>query len=742
MSGDARRPGGLLSELRRRNVFRVATVYLIASWLLIQVAETVFPALQLPEWTVTFVVVVLAILFPIAVIFAWAFELTPEGLKKTTEVEPKSSITSRTGQKINYLIIGILAVAILFLALTHGGLKDDGVSAERSATGTSAAQSIAVLPFVNMSDDEDNEFFSDGLSEELLNVLAQVEGLRVAARTSSFYFKDSNEDVRSIASKLGVDHLLEGSVRRSGDRIRVTAQLIKADDGFHLWSDTYDYTVDDVFRIQDEISLAVVDALKVNLLGKERERLTKRATTNVEAHNLYLRGRQFLHLRTLESIRQARKLFQQAVRMDPGYALAYSGLSDSIQLLATNHSMITAAQAEAESRPLLDRAIALDPEAAEVWASVGLMEMIANNPEAAEPALEKAVRLNPSYAAGYLWLASVRSGPPINDDEGALELYRKVLEIDPLSRVAQNNIAAILMDQGRTEEAEAEFRRALTLDPDYTGSYNGLANLNQNFYFRLDEAHRWFMKAHELAPSDISISVNLPVIYRTLGLDDQFDRWSRRLQNEGPDHPIGSVIPVWREILAGRFDAALDAWAKAEQRVGGTGGVASGLAQMRCDALRFSDRASEALSFLTRDFPELMDSPPRVDVTNNNLVACAAAALKATGRADQLEELLEAARRYAESNIPSVPNREMYLARIDIAGGREASAIRYLQSAVEAGWVGGFNWAWSIDEDPDWAPVKEHDDVANARVLIAERLAIQRAAVEQQLQELGAGALF
>jgi TolB-like protein/Flp pilus assembly protein TadD len=742
MSGDARRPGGLLSELRRRNVFRVATVYLIASWLLIQVAETVFPALQLPEWTVTFVVVVLAILFPIAVIFAWAFELTPEGLKKTTEVEPKSSITSRTGQKINYLIIGILAVAILFLALTHGGLKDDGVSAERSATGTSAAQSIAVLPFVNMSDDEDNEFFSDGLSEELLNVLAQVEGLRVAARTSSFYFKDSNEDVRSIASKLGVDHLLEGSVRRSGDRIRVTAQLIKADDGFHLWSDTYDYTVDDVFRIQDEISLAVVDALKVNLLGKERERLTKRATTNVEAHNLYLRGRQFLHLRTLESIRQARKLFQQAVRMDPGYALAYSGLSDSIQLLATNHSMITAAQAEAESRPLLDRAIALDPESAEVWASVGLMEMIADNPEAAESALEKAVRLNPSYAAGYLWLASVRSGSPINDDEGALELYRKVLEIDPLSRVAQNNIAAILMDQGRTEEAEAEFRRALTLDPDYTGSYNGLANLNQNFYFRLDEAHRWFMKAHELAPSDISISVNLPVIYRTLGLDDQFDRWSRRLQNEGPDHPIGSVIPVWREILAGRFDAALDAWEKAEQRVGGTGGVASGLAQMRCDALRFSGRASEALSFLTRDFPELMDSPPRVHSTNNNLVACAAAALKATGRADQLEELLEAARRYAESNIPSVPNREMYLAGIDIAGGREASAIRYLQSAVEAGWVGGFNWAWSIEEDPDWAPVKDHDDVANARVLIAERLAIQRAAVEQQLQELGAGALF
>ncbi len=742
MSGDARRPGGLLSELRRRNVFRVATVYLIASWLLIQVAETVFPALQLPEWTVTFIVVVLAILFPIAVIFAWAFELTPEGLRKTAEVEPASSITARTGQKINYLIIGILAAAVLFLVLTHDGLKDNAVSEERSTAGTTAAQSIAVLPFVNMSGDEDNEFFSDGLSEELLNVLAQVDGLRVAARTSSFYFKDSNEDIRSIAGKLGVDHLLEGSVRKSGDRIRVTAQLIKADDGFHLWSDTYDYKVDDVFRIQDEISLAVVDALKVNLLGEERERLTKRATTNVEAHNLYLRGRQFLHLRTLESVRQARRLFQQAVRMDPGYALAYSGLSDSIQLLSTNHSMITPADAEAESRPLLDRAIALDPEAAEVWASVGLMEMIANNPEAAEPALEKAVRLNPSYAAGYLWLASVRSGPPINDDEGALELYRKVLEIDPLSRVAQNNIAAILMDQGRIEEAEAEFRRAITLDPDYTAPYNGMANLNQNFYFRLDEAHRWYMKAHELAPSDISISINLPVIYRTLGLDDQFDRWSRRLQNEGPDHPIGTVIPVWREMLALRFDAALDAWTEAEKRVGGTGGVASGLAQMRCDALRFSDRDEELTSFLRQESPELFASPPRVRGVNNNMVACAASALRAAGRADQLDALLQAAGDYAAANITSVPNRDMYLARINIASGREASAIRYLQSAVDAGWVGGFSWTWAIQEDPDWASVQNNDDIAAARNLIAERLAEQRAAVEKQLQEMGAGALF
>ncbi len=283
--------GSFWRELRRRNVFKVAMVYLIAAWLLIQIAETTFPALQLPDWTVTFVVVVLAILFPIAVIFAWAFELTPDGLRRSGEVDPSESITGKTGQRINHLIIGALVVAVVVLVTTHGGFGPGGDEQGADAATTS----IAVLPFVNMSDDKGNEFFSDGLSEELLNVLAQVDGLRVAARTSSFSFKGSNEDLRDVARQLGVEHVLEGSVRKSGNRIRATAQLIKADDGFHLWSETFDYEIDDIFKIQDEIALAVVDALKVNLLGEERERLTRRATTSVEAHNLYLRGRQFLH---------------------------------------------------------------------------------------------------------------------------------------------------------------------------------------------------------------------------------------------------------------------------------------------------------------------------------------------------------------------------------------------------------------------------------------------------------------
>ncbi|MGB5248579.1 MAG: hypothetical protein WBO47_03045 [Gammaproteobacteria bacterium] len=232
MSDTAGGFGRFLREMRRRNVFKVATVYLIAAWVLIQIAETTFPALGLPEWTVTFVVMLLLLGLPIALILAWAFEVTPEGIKKTAEVPVQESITSNTGQRINYLIIGTLAVAVIGLTLTHKrfGIGEFGGAADED-TGP---KSIAVLPFVNMSGDADNEYFSDGLSEELLNVLAQVDGLRVAARTSSFFFKGQNQDLRNVGDKLGVEHVLEGSVRKSGNRIRVTAQLINVNDGFHL----------------------------------------------------------------------------------------------------------------------------------------------------------------------------------------------------------------------------------------------------------------------------------------------------------------------------------------------------------------------------------------------------------------------------------------------------------------------------------------------------------------------------
>ena len=249
-------------ELKRRNVYKVGTVYAITGWLIIQVCDTVFPRLDLPEWTVTFVIVLVGIGFPVSLIFAWAFELTPEGLKRTSTVPESKTITRRTGKKLNYWIIGLLATALLFLGVERIFFAESTLLEGSDRPGPNF--SVAVLPFDDMSMEGDQEYFAHGISEELLNSLAQVRGLQVAGRTSSFQFKGENPDLKEVGHKLGVDHILEGSVRKAGDQLRITAQLIKSEDGFHVWSNTYDrdYTIDNILDIQTDISQQVLQELQ------------------------------------------------------------------------------------------------------------------------------------------------------------------------------------------------------------------------------------------------------------------------------------------------------------------------------------------------------------------------------------------------------------------------------------------------------------------------------------------------
>lgn len=732
-------PGGFtrfLKEMRRRNVFKVATVYLIASWLLIQIAETTFPALSLPEWTVTFVVMLLLLGLPIALILAWAFEVTPEGIKKTTEVPVDQSMTPVTGQRINYVIIGTLVAAVVFLALTHGGFRTGG----QSSGDPSGPRSIAVLPFVNMSGDQENEYFSDGLSEELLNVLAQVDGLRVAARTSSFFFKGQNEDLRDVGDKLGVEHVLEGSVRKSGNRIRVTAQLIKVEDGFHLWSDTYDYEMDDVFRIQDEISLAVVDALKVNLLGEERQRLTKRSTTNVEAHNLYLRGRQFLHLRTLESIEQAEKLFERAVRMDPDYALAYSGLADAVNLLATNHQMMPVETAYERTEPLLERAMALDPESAEVWASKGLAEMNIREPEAAEAALRRSMELNPSYAPAYLWYASLLGDSP-DRAEDAIEVLRKTLEIDPLSRVAQNNIAFNLMQLGRFEEAETQMRRLITLDPDYPTGYLGLYNLNRFIHSRWDEAHRWLLKAHEVSERDVRTTIEFVFFYSDLGMDEESGQWVRRIRLESPEHPVAMMLPAYEAIHEKDFERA-DELTGALMRTDLSN--FPNLRAARLFTLTMVGRAEEALSLVEEWYPELLAPEPAVNVNNHEVSTETMFALNRAGMGDKLRRLHAAEEAHQERDHGNRPPAQTAstLAFNAAAAGDTEKAMRLLRQAVDQGWLGSAEFGWKLIESEYLGEAASSPEVAELQDRLDTIFAAQRETVRQQLADLGPGVRF
>ena len=332
--------GGKLSfytELRRRNVFKVGIVYFVVAWLLLQVSDTLGPALRLPEWLVSAVAFLLILGFPVALVFAWAFDLTPEGLKRESEGDPAAPIAGKPGKKLNYTIVAALMIALSYFVFEIIVLDSDRDTAEIPTAVQVAQQqpaeiesagvdnSIAVLPFVNMSSDEEQEYFSDGLSEELLNLLAGIPELKVAARTSSFSFKGKDLGIPEIASQLNVAHVLEGSVRKHGNQLRITAQLIRADNGYHIWSETYDRQLDNVFQIQEDIAIAVVDALKITLLGD----VPKLRTTDPRAYQLFLEGHYLKRQISSDALNRAIELFKQAVEIDPAYVPAWAELADT-----------------------------------------------------------------------------------------------------------------------------------------------------------------------------------------------------------------------------------------------------------------------------------------------------------------------------------------------------------------------------------------------------------------------------
>jgi TolB-like protein/Flp pilus assembly protein TadD len=509
----------LFEELRRRNVFRVAIVYAIAAWLILQVADIIIPALGIPDWGIRFIMVLLGLGFPIAVIFAWAFEMTPEGLKKEKDVDRSQSITSHTGRKIDFIIIGMLVLAVGYFAVDKFLLRDG----DSGQVADNTELSIAVLPFVNMSADAEQEYFSDGISEELLNLLAKVPDFQVAGRTSSFAFKGQNEDLRIIADKLGVENILEGSVRREGNRVRVTAQLVKADSGFHLWSETYDRELSSIFALQDELATAVVKALKTTLLGESAEiiEIASTAANSAEAYDLYLKGRFQWHIRTPESLAKAVEHFQQAIELDPNYAKAYTGLSDAY-MFSTEYSDMDLTEAAGKSEQLIEKAFELEPDLPEAWASLGILNSNTFDSEAARDALLKAVELNPNDAMAHMWLANEYN--TLGDPVKSLELYERAREIDPLHSVILSNISNTLSIVGRQDDAMEVARELAELYPERgTGQYRAAVIAGRSG--RLDEAVRWYLEAWKVAPERITSIGGLPWSYLMMGEDEIAEQW-------------------------------------------------------------------------------------------------------------------------------------------------------------------------------------------------------------------------
>src|SRR5213594_4284536 len=391
-----------LSELKRRNVFKVAVAYAVVAWLLLQAASIFLPAFDAPPWVMKIFIIVIIFGFPVALILSWAFEITPEGIKLESEIEPNKSIARRTGRKIVAVTIALAVVAAGLLVYQLVRSKSL-VMPRPSESATAPQKSIAVLPFVDLSQAHDQDYFCDGISEEILDALAKIEGLRVVARTSSFSFKGRNADVGEIAQKLNVQSVLEGSLRREGNRIRITAQLINARDGFHIWSDTFERELQSVFAVQDEITRSIVDALKVKLAVAP----SARAPKNTEAYDLYLQGLYFSNKSDEENLRKSLSLFQQALDKDPNFARAWTGIAKAWEWLADAY--VRPLEAYPKVKEAASKALALDDRDAEAHCYLGEAKRILDYDFAGEEAeLKRALEIDPNSATAHYFMSVLK----------------------------------------------------------------------------------------------------------------------------------------------------------------------------------------------------------------------------------------------------------------------------------------------------------------------------------------------
>jgi TolB-like protein/Tfp pilus assembly protein PilF len=473
-------------ELKRRNVFRVGIAYAISAWVLLQIVDLVLENIAAPEWVMQVFMLALAIGFPLALLFAWAFEMTPEGVRLERDVDRSESMTRKTGQKLNRNIIIALAVAVVFLLVDRfqgsGSMSPEAVqtvaSEKSNLTLAPTEKSIAVLPFVDMSPKGDQAYFADGISEEILNVLVKTHSLKVAGRTSSFQFRGRNEDLRKIGDQLGVEHILEGSIRKANNRVRITAQLVKAQDGFHLWSETYDRELTDIFAIQDEIASAITDALAIELDLEDRGKsLVTPTTSNMDAYNLFLKGRALIAQRS--DFPQAIRLLNEATKLDPEFA---AGWATGAQAYALSFYYIAESEEEAlqTAERMANRALELDPDLATAHSALGDIYRDRQEWMKAKNSYLRALELNPNYVEANSQFAQMLWRARYYDE--ALKHASKASSLDPLSWINQSVTAAMLYATGDTAEAWERMEKAIAL-----GALNASFALRHAFRMALND---------------------------------------------------------------------------------------------------------------------------------------------------------------------------------------------------------------------------------------------------------------
>jgi TolB-like protein/Tfp pilus assembly protein PilF len=678
-----------LAELKRRRVLRVAGVYTVVAWAILEGADRIFPILTLPPWTVSFVAVLLLILLPIVMIVTWAFELTPEGIRRTTTPDGAPPAFAWAEWVLLLAIVVVIALSVMQFVgreAPPAATSDEAlVTTEPAAAIPVPPLSVAVLPFTSFSTDPESNYFADGLTEELINVLAQGGALKVAGRTSSFYFKDRNEDLRDVGRKLGVAYVLEGSVRRGGDRLRITAQLVSTADGFHLWSQTYDRRPDDVLAIQDDVATSVAAVLEAKLVptgAREHE---------AEHHRQFLVAIGSLRARNLESLTQARTLFEDLMRREPDNPAVYAGYARATSLLAGAYLTLDFEPAVVAARAAVARALELDPDSiAALIAAADLNSMIAHRSDerrllaVAESHLARAAVLAPDDPEVLTAYGSLLN--EMEEHQRARELLGRALGRDPLSPTANFQMVVALQGQGRLIEAKARLEQLIEMYPDAMGVRLELAELlvaQGQFEAALPVLRR--VHASRSTPRGSFALANL---YLNLGLLDDVNRTLDELDYA----PIAaSFVELARRNVAGD-DAGALALARAQLAANND---PIWRAVIVVSALIVNDLAAARAEIELLD-GQLLGETADAGRAEPNLVLYAANLLRREQRPSAAGRLLESLlHRYApaEAGYDATSHkliRAAALAELD----RRDEAIAELRAA----YLQGFRTIWDFDQ--------------------------------------------
>lgn len=718
----------LFSELKRRNVFRVATAYLVASWLIIQVAETILPAYGFGGEAIRLVISLLAIAFVPVLLFSWVFEITPEGLQREQRAAGTRDRSGGPMTRLDRVILILLALALGYFAFDKfilDPVRDrelaESVLEQRTAEAVSEPpyeNSIAVLPFVNMSADPEQDYFSDGIAEELLGRLAKVPGLRVISRSSAFSFRGLDLDIPEIARRLRVTAVLEGSVRKSGERIRVSAQLIDAREDIHLWSEVYDRTLGDIFSIQDDIANQVVEALKTELLPRSSSPSDDtQPTDDLAAYQDYLRGRHHIARRSRESLELALAAFRSAVDRDPHFAEAWAGAADSLTLMAI-YGFKAVGQIRGDAEHAIDTALGLEPGLDSAHASRGLLWSQLDVPDSAvAEQYRKALALNPNNSLAHMWLSNHLL---VADPEAAGRHLQRAYELNPLSGIVVYNLAGWMIAAGRNEAARSYAEELLRLDPEWPAAHR----LQGEIAMTQGDAHTWFranLHAVELDPEDVTSLGNLANGYVSIGDLETAAAYSEKMLAIGPSYPNSVAMKAYLMDLQGDSEEALQLVNDLLARYPDDRFALTQVIFMEAHA----GRAERALALCRRNWnSETPPAVPEQDDLFSNTAPCAHA-LRELGFAEESARLSDAGIAAFErmGDAMDTWQRHFMATRLAIAAGDRSTALFELDRAERKGMtpVGVFpleSWMQPYRNDPDFGPYFDRLD-AQADALFA-----------------------